>query len=553
MKAMLGMTGRQWRKVLQWVGLFSLCAALVVGCGAPQEDAAAPEAGDATTEDASGGRVSMGTTLKARTLDPADSYEIFPGILLYNMGDRLYTYEPGTTELIPQLATDLPTISEDGLTYTIPLREGVTFHDGTPFNAEAMAFSIQRFMENGGRPSFLLAEKIASVEATGDLELTITLNAPFSAFPALLTFWGVTPVPPDSYEIGAGVFQPDSFIGTGPYQLASFSTDSIKLDVNPDYWGEAPSNEGIDIQLFTSPANLYNAFQTGQLDIAYQTLDPDQIASLERDADSNGWTVVEAGTTVVNYMSLNMKMEPLDNPDVRRAIASMVDRNLIRDRVFQGQAEPLYSMIPKSFDVYQPVFEDAYGDGNFEQAKTLLASAGFDESNPFELELWYPSASTIRSIVSNTLKESIENGLPGIVTVNVQNVEGATLFENMEKGIYPAVLQNWYPDFFDVDNFVQPFMSCDQGSPDTLCEAGATFSDGTFYYSERANELIRAQRAEQDPEARKALLDELQQLMIEDVPSIPLWQNKDYVFAQAGVDGVAIQPTQQFLFWQIAK
>jgi peptide/nickel transport system substrate-binding protein len=123
----------------------------------------------------------------------------------------------------------------------------------------------------------------------------------------------------------------------------------------------------------------------------------------------------------------------------------------------------------------------------------------------------------------------------------------------MEKGIYPAVLQNWYPDFFDVDNFVQPFMSCDQGSPETLCESGATFSDGTFYYSERANELIQQQRAELDPEVRNGMLEELQQLMIQDVPSIPLWQNKDYVFAQSGVEGVEIQPTQQFLFWQIAK
>ena len=552
---LLGFSRRHWRRFLQFAGLFGLCMALVVGCGAPQQDASAPsDAGDEAVEDAtSGGRVSMGTTLKARTLDPADSYEIFPGILLYNMGDRLYTYEPGSTDLVPQLATELPTVSEDGLTYTMPLREGITFHDGTPFTAEAMAFSIQRFMENGGRPAFLLAEKINTVEATGDLELTITLNSPFAAFPALLTFWGVTPVPPESYEIAAGSFQPDTFVGTGPYMLSSFTTDSIKLDANPDYWGEAPANEGIDIQLFTSPANLFNAFQTGDIDVAYQTLDPDQIANLEQNAEQNEWTVVEAGTTVVNYMSLNLKMEPMDQLEVRQAIAAMMDRTLIRDRVFQGQAEPLYSMIPIAFDVYEPVFEDAYGDGNYELARELLASAGFDESNPFTLELWYPSASTTRSIVANTLKESIENALPGIVTVDVQNVEGATLFENMEKGIYPAVLQNWYPDFFDVDNFVQPFLSCDEGNPETLCESGATFSDGTFYYSEAANELIQQQRAEQDPTARNAILADIQQLMVDDVPSVPLWQNKDYVFAQSGIEGVAIQPTQQFLLWQIEK
>ncbi|NEQ34512.1 MAG: peptide ABC transporter substrate-binding protein, partial [Leptolyngbya sp. SIO4C5] len=346
---------RSRRTALQATALFSFGLWLIVACSPePQRSDSAP------AESAAGGRVSVGTTLQARTLDPADAYEIFPGILLYNLGDRLYTYEPGTTDLVPQLATEMPEISEDGLTYTIPLREDVVLHDGTPFNAEVMAFSIERFMENGGRPAFLLADKIAAVEATGDYELTMTLQEPFAAFTALLTFWGVTPVPPDTYEIAAGSFQPDTFIGSGPYKLASFSPDAIKLDVNQDYWGEAPSNEGVDIQIFTSAANLYNTFRTGSVDVAYQTLDPDQIASLEREADSNDWTVIEAGTTVTNFLTLNQKIEPFDDVRVRQAVAAMIDRELINQRVFQGQAEPLYSLIPTSFDIYEPVFEEAY-------------------------------------------------------------------------------------------------------------------------------------------------------------------------------------------------
>ena len=326
-----------------YISLFSLCLVLTVACGGGGAD----QGSSAPVED--NGRITMGTTLSARTLDPADAYEIFPGILLYNLGDRLYTYGPGTTNLEPQLATEMPTISEDGLTYTIPLREGVTLHDGSAFNAEVMAFSIQRFMDNGGRPAFLLSEKIETVEATGDYELTITLKQPFAAFTSLLTFWGVTPVPSDTYTIGDAQFKPEEFIGSGPYKLASFSSDVIKLDANPDYWGATPGNKGIDIQIFTSPANLYNTFQSGGLDVAYQTLDPDQIAALERDSDKGGWTVIEAGSTVVNYMSLNQKIAPFDDVNVRKAVAAMMDRNLINDRAFQGQAEPLYSLIPKTF------------------------------------------------------------------------------------------------------------------------------------------------------------------------------------------------------------
>ena len=542
---------RQWRSRLRFSALLSICFALIVACtSSPTTDTDAPAESAADT---GSDRITMGTTLTARTLDPADAYEIFPGILLHNLGDQLYAYEPGTTDLIPQLAADMPTVSDDGLTYVIPLREDVVFHDGTPFNAEAMAFSLERFMQNGGRPAFLLADRIEAVEATVDYEFTITLNSPFAAFTALMTFWGVTPVPPDAYEIAEGSFVPDSFIGTGPYKLAAFNSDSIKLDVNEDYWGEQPANGGIDIQIFSSPANLYNTFKTNGVDVAYQTLDPDQIADLERTAGEGNWQVIEAGTTVVNYMSLNQKIEPLNDVRVRQAIAAMIDRNLVNERVFQGQAEPLYSLIPTSFDVYEPVLQEAYGDGDFELAEQLLREAGFSEENPFSFEIWYPQSSNTRSIVANTLKEAFETGLPGLITVTVQTAESATLWGNVDKGVYPSVLANWYPDYYDVDTFVQPFLSCEKGSEATLCEEGASQGNGSFYYSEKANELVTAQQSEQNPEARKVIIQDIQALLQEDVPYIPLWQNKDYVFAHDGIEGVAIQPTQQFLMWQIGK
>ncbi|OBQ37817.1 MAG: peptide ABC transporter substrate-binding protein, partial [Aphanizomenon flos-aquae WA102] len=121
-------------------------------------------------------RITIGTTGKPRTLDPADAYELSSLGLIFNMSDRLYTYEPGSTEIKPQLATELPKVSADGLTYTIPIRKGVVFHDQTPFNAKAMEFSIQRFIENKGKPSFLLSDTVASVKATGEDELTIKLK-----------------------------------------------------------------------------------------------------------------------------------------------------------------------------------------------------------------------------------------------------------------------------------------------------------------------------------------------------------------------------------------
>ncbi len=531
----------------QYAGLLALCLTLAVSC---RGDGGSQPVADLGTGD----RVSLGTTLKAGSLDPADAYETFPGILLYNLGDRLYAYTPGTTDLIPQLATELPTISDDGLTYTIPLRSDVKLHDGTPFDAEVMAFSMQRFIDNGGRPADLLSSKVKEVSAASPTELVITLKAPVASFTSLLTFSGLTPISPKEYKIGAGSFKPDVFIGSGPYKLREYSSSVIRLDANPDYWGKQPANSGIDIQIFTSAANLYNSFVSGSLDVAYQTLDPDQISKLEADAASKNWTVIEAGATVVDYLALNQKIAPFDNLDARKAVAAMMDRPLIVSRAFKDQADPLYSLIPPSFsEVYEPVFKAAYGDGNYDEAKKYLTAAGFSESKPMAFEIWYPSSSTPRSIAAQTIKQSIEQKLPGLVNVTINTAEAAALWGNVADGVYPSVLSNWYADYFDPENFVQPFLSCEDGSAGTLCKSGESQSSGSFYYSAKANELIAQQNAESDPAQRNEIFKQLQKMMAEDVPYIPLWQTKDYVFTTADVSNVEIQPNQQLLMWQIKK
>ena len=109
------------------------------------------------------------------------------------------------------------------------MREGVTFHDGTPFNAEAMVFSLQRFMQNGGKPAFLLGDVISKVEASGEYELKISLQKPFAALTALLAFPGACAVSPQAYKIGAGQFSPNILVGTGKYKLGQFKSDSINF------------------------------------------------------------------------------------------------------------------------------------------------------------------------------------------------------------------------------------------------------------------------------------------------------------------------------------
>ena len=542
----LSLLWQQLSKISKFLSLFVLCFALVVGCNSNLNQTSNQ------SNNTDRNRISVGTTLKPRTLDPADSYELAGLNIIYNVGESLYTYQLGTTEIEPLLATKMPQVSQDGLTYTIPLRQGVTFHDGTPFNAEAMAFSLQRFIKNGGKPSFLLGDVVDKVEATGEYDLTITLKQPFSAFPALLAFPGTAAVSPQIYNIGAGEFSPNQLVGTGKYKLAQFNSDSISLDVNENYWGEQPANEGINLQIYAgNSANLFNSFRTKAIDVAYQSFDANQIKNLIDGASQDKWQVIDGSGTVVDFLVLNIQQKPLDRIEVRQAIASIVDRALINQRVFKGQAEPIYSLIPTAFDVYEPKFKEAYGDVNVAKAKELLAKAGYSANNPAIIDIWYPSGSITRGIVAETLKAFVERELAGAIQFVPNSVESASFFGNVGKGIYPAALADWYPDFLDADNYIQPFLSCSKGSEALGCEEGAAQSRGSFYYSDKMNQLIDRQREETNPATRKTIFAEIQANLAKDVPYIPLWQTKDYAFAQNNIEGVIINPSQNFPFWTI--
>lgn len=538
---------RKRNRLFQGITLLMLCLVLMGGC-VQKQNQPTPTASDRHNT------ITVGTILKPRTIDPADSYELAGLMVIYNLGETLYTYKLGTTKLEPRLATAFPKISEDGLIYTIPIRQGVKFHDGTEFNAEAMAFSLNRFIKNGGEPSFLLSDTVKSVEATGEWELKVTLQKPFAAFPSLLAFPGACAVSPKVYEMGEGKFIPEKFAGTGPYKLTSFNSDSLRLEVFGDYWSEKPKNKGIDLQLYPSnPANLFNAFRTKAVDVAYQSLLPQQVKKLKAYAEKGEGQVIEASGSVVNFMTLNMNSDPLKQKLVRQAIASLVDRKLLNERILQGQGEALYSMIPLSFEAYKPAFQTEYGDHNIEKARQLLQQAGYSKENPVTVEIWHSSGSITASIVAALLKALSKRDLDGAIQFQPNSIASAAFFRNVGKGLYESAMSNWYPDFLDPDNYIYPFLACAKGSTPKGCEEGGSQGQGSFYYSEEMNQLIDQQRKESDPVKRNEIFARIQTLLAQEVPYIPLWQTKDFAFAQNNIKGVIINPSQTFPFWTIER
>jgi len=229
----------------------------------------------------------------------------------------------------------------------------------------------------------------------------------------------------------------------------------------------------------------------------------------------------------------------------------MMDRPLLQERIFQGQIEPLYSLIPSGLAEQKPVFQEQYGDRNLAKARELLTRAGYSSSNPLRLEFWYRSNVTNDQLAAVTLKAVAQKYLPGLVQFDLKSVESTTAYRNLDKGAYPIFLLDWTPDFLDPDNYIQPFLECSKGSAATGCEEGSSFLQGSFYFSERANQLIDRSRQEQNPQTRKQLFAELQDLVAREVPFIPLWQNKDYLFAQKWLQGASLEVTQKVPFWRL--
>lgn len=319
---------------LLWGCLVLLLSLLLVACGGDQ-----PRQGDDS--------IVIGTTARLRTLDPADAYENLAGLLLLNLGDRLYSYEG--KDLIPQLATALPEVSEDGLTYRIPLRRGVRFHDGTPFNAAAMAFSLERFMNSGGQPASLLAGRVKEIQAIAEDLLEIRLKEPFVAFSHLLAFSGLCAVSPTAYGAAGDGFLPTQFVGTGPYRLAAYSTDGVRLEPFADYWGTKPQNTGIRLQIFSSSANLYNAFRTGAVDVAIGALDPNQIRALKTQAATKHWQVITGAGNAVTVLSINLRQPLGINWRRGRCWPPVSIVNASRNGSFWGKQNPCTPWCPVYF------------------------------------------------------------------------------------------------------------------------------------------------------------------------------------------------------------
>jgi len=183
----------------------------------------------------------------------------------------------------------------------------------------------------------------------------------------------------------------------------------------------------------------------------------------------------------------------------------------------------------------------------------LLSQAGYSVEKPLTVELWYRSNLITNQLAASTIRAAIKLKMGGLMTIDLKGVDSATAYQNLDKGTYPMVLLDWSGDFLDADSYLQPFIDCSKGSATTGCKEGSTVLQGSFYYSDAANRLIAQSRQELDPAKRQEFVHQLQDLVVKDVPFIPLWQTKEYLFVQKGIQGGQLSSTTQVPFWTMRK
>ena len=262
---------------------------------------AAPASGSTDT-------IIIGTTDEVNSLDADDAYATHDWEIIKNTGRPLLRYEPGTSNLVLGTAAEMPTVSDDGLTYTFKLKEGLKFADGTPLTANDYVYSWERLNALEGQVSGLVQVYVDSVEAVDDLTVAYHLKDTFGFFTALAATAPFVAVNPNEFPMDEIVSFPEKLDGLGPYRMVSHVPgEQMVLEANPEYTeDDAAIIPNVIVRYYADPTTMANAVENGEIDIAWRTVGPVEAARL---MTVDGLTVQTINAPSLRYLVFNHTYE----------------------------------------------------------------------------------------------------------------------------------------------------------------------------------------------------------------------------------------------------
>ncbi|ROP77880.1 MULTISPECIES: ABC transporter substrate-binding protein [unclassified Frigoribacterium] len=533
------------RRVLAVMGGAAATALVLAGCAS---------GGDAADDALNG--ISVGTTDVITSLDPAGSYDNGSFAVQNQVFGFLMNSPYGSPDVEPDLAESAE--FTDPTTYTVTLKDGLTFANGNALTSSDVKFTFDRQLaiadDNG--PSSLLGN-LASTEAPDDKTVVFTLKGADQTWPQILSS-PAGPVVDEDVFSATSLTTPDDIVSgnafSGQYTITDYSeNESIQYAANESYDGVlgAAKTDSITATYYTEETDLKLAVQEGDVDVANRSLSPTDLADLAKD---DSLTVHNGPGGEIRYMVFNFDTMPYGatQPDadaakslaVRQAVASVVDREALAKEVYNDTYTPLYSVVPDGLTGATKPLESLYGDGqggpDADAATAALSAAGVDV--PVQLDLQYSpdhygaSSDEEYALIKTQLEAS------GLFTVNLQSTLWDTYSTERRQDAYPVYQLGWFPDFSDADNYLSPFFVKDNFV-------------GNHYDSAAVQALLSQEIAEEDETARTALIGDIQDAVAADLPTLPLLQGTQVVVSASDVQGVddTLDPSFKFRYGALSR
>ena len=437
-----------------------------------------------------------------------------------------------TPKIIPGLATSWE-VSKDHLTWTFHLRQGVTFTDGTPFDADAVIYNFDRYM-NPKAPQYdatvaasagLSDAFIASYKKVDDQTIAITTKGPDSHLDADLIFLYIaSPTALKKY----GKDFASHPVGTGPFKFKSEARgQQVVFDANTDYWGGAPKLKELVLKPMPDTSSRLAALRSGEVNWA-EAPNPDDIAGLKKD----GYQVELNSYDHVWPWIFNVAKKPLNDPKVRMALNLAIDRKTMADQLLQGTADPAYQIAPVANGAYRKE-NDVYSYDPA-KAKQLLTEAGYP--NGFSMTVVYPTSGS-GNMQPGPMNQELQSDLAKIgVKVTLKPMEWAALETGFQS--------NQYPDDADAINISLTFIQ--EALWPMLLSSDGPMNKGGHYSDPKVDALLKQTLDEFDYSKRMDLYARAVKLIDQDSPWLVVVNDRNPRVLAPDVHGF-VQPKSWFV------
>ncbi|MGI6458051.1 MAG: ABC transporter substrate-binding protein [bacterium] len=475
----------------------------------------------------------------AVTLDPGSMEDGFSAQVANQVFEGLVQFKPDSIEVSPCLATSWET-SEDQKIWTFHLRENVTFHDGTPFTADAVVLSMMRMIDEnhphhlpGQMPyaEFVYKGIVEKVEKVDDHSVRIHLTKPYAPLLQNLAMFCCFIVSPAAMEKYGDSFG-EHPVGTGPFKFDYWQRDvEIHLVKNEHYWGEPAKLDSITFKVVREPDVRLISMIRGEAHLM-DGVEPQLVLQ----AQQHEHLVVEKSPGLnVSYAYMNVKAEPFTNTLVRQAVNYAVNKQAICEHLFDNLAVPCRGIFPPGILGHDP--ESSAYQYDPDKARELLRQAGYE--NGLEFELLTYSVPRPYNPMGARLAEVVQGDLAKVgIRARITQVEWGTLLDRTLSHHYQMAMLGWITDNGDPDNFAYALLAYEGNR-------------SQFDHSRFVELALQGQRT-YDPEERLKIYREAQAIAIDEAPWLFLNHFSDLAIRHRRVQGYRLHPSGQPQLWHVS-